>query len=46
MGLKICVAIVAREAYGMEAVYVHDPTAFAAVIQPELFTWKAGPCVC
>ncbi len=27
----------------MEAVYVHDPTAFAAVIQPERFTWRSGP---
>ena len=27
----------------MESVYVHDPTAFAAVIHPERFTWKAGP---
>lgn len=27
----------------MEAMFLHDPTAFAAVIAPEHFTWKAGP---
>ena len=37
-----CVCL-ARDAYDMEAVYVHDPTAFAAVIQPERFTWRSGP---
>ncbi|KAL3135331.1 hypothetical protein ABBQ32_007524 [Trebouxia sp. C0010 RCD-2024] len=31
-----------REAYQIEAMYLHDPTAFAAVIAPELFTWKSG----
>lgn len=33
----------AREAYDMEAVYVHDPTAFAAVTHPEHFTWRTCP---
>lgn len=27
----------------MEAMFLHDPTAFAAVIAPELFTWTTGP---
>lgn len=27
----------------MEAMFLHDPTAFAAVIAPERFTWKEGP---
>ena len=31
-----------REAYGMEAMFLHDPTAFAGVIAAECFTWKAG----
>ena len=31
-----------REAYKMEAMFLHDPTAFAAVIAPECFTWKQG----
>lgn len=26
----------------MEAMFLHDPTAFAAVIAPEHFTWKTG----
>lgn len=26
----------------MEGMYLHDPTAFAAVIAPEHFTWKTG----
>ena len=26
----------------MEAMFLHDPTAFAAVIAPQCFTWKAG----
>ena len=26
----------------MEAIYAHDPTAFIAVIMPELFTWRRG----
>ena len=25
---------------GIDAVYIHDPTAFTAVILPELFTWR------
>ncbi|KAK9815788.1 hypothetical protein WJX72_009484 [[Myrmecia] bisecta] len=31
-----------RESYGMDAVYVHDPTALAAVLDPSLFTWQQG----
>lgn len=31
-----------RENYGMEAMFLHDPTAFCGVISPECFTWKAG----
>ena len=27
---------------GLEAVFLHDPTTFLAVIMPELFTWRAG----
>ena len=26
----------------MDAIYVHDPTAMAAVLAPELFTWEQG----
>ena len=26
----------------MEAMFLHDPTAFAAVIAPEHFTWRTG----
>jgi len=26
----------------MDAVYVHDPAALAAVLQPSLFTWRPG----
>ena len=26
----------------MEGMFLHDPTAFAAVIAPERFTWKTG----
>lgn len=26
----------------MEAMFLHDPAAFAAVIAPEQFTWKTG----
>jgi inosine-uridine nucleoside N-ribohydrolase len=26
----------------MDAVYVHDPCALAAVLQPSLFSWQAG----
>ena len=31
-----------REAYGIEAIFAHDPTAFIAAVQPELFTWRGG----
>ncbi|EFJ52845.1 hypothetical protein VOLCADRAFT_55637 [Volvox carteri f. nagariensis] len=31
-----------REWYGMDAIMLHDPTAMAAVLQPELFEWRAG----
>lgn len=26
----------------MEAIFAHDPTAFIAVVMPELFTWREG----
>lgn len=26
----------------MDAIFLHDPTTFLAVIMPELFTWRAG----
>lgn len=26
----------------MEGIYLHDPTALVAVLQPGLFTWKTG----
>ncbi len=26
----------------MDSVYVHDPSALAAVLQPTLFTWRFG----
>lgn len=29
-----------RRVMGMDAVYLHDPTAYLAVIQAELFTWQ------
>ncbi|KAK9800239.1 hypothetical protein WJX73_004601 [Symbiochloris irregularis] len=29
-----------RRVMGIDAVYLHDPTAFAAVILPDLFTWS------
>ena len=32
----------ARETVGIEAVFLHDPSTFMAVIMPELFTWQAG----
>lgn len=35
-----CVAF--RDSYDMDAVYVHDPAAFAAVLRPSLFTWREG----
>ena len=31
-----------RKVYGMEAVYVHDAAALAAVLDPTLFDWHAG----
>ncbi|PSC71961.1 putative uridine nucleosidase 2 [Micractinium conductrix] len=31
-----------RGVYGMEAVYMHDATALAAVVRPDLFEWHAG----
>ncbi len=31
-----------RDSYGTDAIYVHDPTAMAAVLAPELFTWCEG----
>jgi hypothetical protein len=31
-----------RQAYNMEAVYVHDAAAFAAVVDPGLFEWQQG----
>jgi inosine-uridine nucleoside N-ribohydrolase len=32
----------ARRAYGMEAVFVHDAAALAAVVAPQLFDWTCG----
>ena len=31
-----------RDSYDMDSVYVHDPSALAAVLQPSLFTWRSG----
>ena len=31
-----------RDAYGLDAIFAHDPTAFLAVIQPEIFKWREG----
>ncbi len=31
-----------RDCYAMDAVYVHDPCALAAVLRPSLFSWQAG----
>lgn len=31
-----------RRVYGMAGVYVHDATALAAVVRPELFEWHKG----
>ncbi|KAK9847787.1 hypothetical protein WJX84_001186 [Apatococcus fuscideae] len=31
-----------RKSYGVDSCFVHDPTAFAAVFRPDLFTWQAG----
>lgn len=36
---------VCRRAYDMEAVYVHDAAALAAVVDPTLFDWEAGAVV-
>ena len=34
--------LVCRDSYGKDAIYVHDPTAMAAVLAPQLFTWTEG----
>eukprot|EP00887_Chlorella_sp_A99_P002299 scaffold10.g2299.t1 len=34
-----------QDAYGMEAIYLHDPTAVAAVVAPQLFKWEEGAVV-
>ncbi|GLC44745.1 hypothetical protein PLESTB_000969200 [Pleodorina starrii] len=31
-----------RKWYDMDALYLHDPTAMAAVLRPDLFEWRAG----
>jgi inosine-uridine nucleoside N-ribohydrolase len=31
-----------RDAYTIDAIFAHDPTAFLAVIHPELFKWRKG----
>ncbi|KAG2502004.1 hypothetical protein HYH03_000500 [Edaphochlamys debaryana] len=31
-----------REWYGMDAIFLHDPTAMAAVLRPDLFEWRRG----
>lgn len=31
-----------QEYHGCDAIYLHDPTAMAAVLQPGLFTWRRG----
>lgn len=31
-----------REAYGINAIFAHDPTAFMAAVEPDLFTWREG----
>lgn len=31
--------------YGMDAVHMHDPTAFVAVVRPELFEWHEGEVI-
>lgn len=38
-------SLLRRRVYGMEGVYVHDATALAAVVKPELFDWHAGAVV-
>ena len=37
-----CTAPPARRVYDMEAVYVHDAAALAAVVDPSLFDWEQG----
>ncbi len=34
-----------RDVYDMDAVYTHDAAAFAAVVDPSLFTWLEGAVV-
>jgi len=34
-----------RAAYAMDAVFLHDPTALAALVDPALFTWTEGAVV-
>ena len=34
-----------RRMYGMDAVFVHDAAALAAVVQPEMFEWCDGKVV-
>lgn len=38
-------AALCRRVYGMEAVYVHDAAALAAVLDPSLFEWHEGAVV-
>lgn len=38
-GQALCMC---RESYDMDAVYVHDPAALAAVLRPSLFAWRPG----
>ena len=35
-----------RDSYGKDSIFLHDPTAMAAVLQPELFTWAEGQIRC
>lgn len=34
-----------QKAYSMDAMYLHDPTALAALVAPSLFTWMEGTVV-
>jgi uridine nucleosidase len=34
-----------KESYGMDGIFLHDAAAFAAVVRPDLFEWKAGKVV-
>jgi uridine nucleosidase len=34
-----------KKAYAMDAMYLHDPTALAALVAPSLFTWMEGAVV-